>query len=31
VVFMTDKPTPQDVDAFLDSTLVGEGLDCIGQ
>jgi len=24
VVFMTDKPTPQDVDAFLDSTLVGE-------
>ena len=21
---MTDKPTPQDVDAFLDSTLVGE-------
>jgi predicted O-methyltransferase YrrM len=24
VVSMTDKPTPQDVDAFLDSTLVGD-------
>jgi predicted O-methyltransferase YrrM len=24
VVGMTDKPTPQDVDAFLDSTLVGD-------